>query len=70
MSKDNWPMAYAVEDAPAVAGVSRTRIFAAILVVQPGHSAAAVVLERDTGQFPRQALANQPGDFESGFIMG
>ena len=22
--KDNWPMAYAVEDAPAVAGVSRT----------------------------------------------
>jgi hypothetical protein len=28
--KDNWPMAYAVEDAPAVAGVSRTRIFAAI----------------------------------------
>jgi hypothetical protein len=28
--KDTWPMAYAVEDAPAVAGVSRTRIFAAI----------------------------------------
>ena len=28
--KDKRPMAYPVEDAPAIAGVSRTRIFSAI----------------------------------------